>query len=192
LNPFANSDFPRTVSERRGGFSADVRGCLAAAIYITATQQKLVAFFFPPDRRRDDMDRIAELKQLISDELIIEVSEAFKDHAGFRRAFFSDPKGAYRRRFGKELLPGEEIAIEEGVDGTRYLCLPRINARVVVDAPASELSDLELAYTVGGAQQQAQQTQPVQGKSGFEKFCGSLFGNDKGASDTGGTAANQA
>jgi hypothetical protein len=138
------------------------------------------------------MDRIAELKQLISDELIIEVSEAFNDDTGFRRAFFSDPKGAYRRRFGKELLPGEEIAIEEGVDGTKYLCLPRIHARFVIDASASELSDLELAYTVGGAQQQAQQTQQVQAKNGFEKFCGGLFGNDKGASDTGGAGANQA
>lgn len=119
------------------------------------------------------------------------MSEAFNDDAGFRRAFFSDPKGAYRRRFGKELLPGEEITIEEGVDGTRSLCLPRIQARFAVDASASELSDVELAYAFGGKQQQVQQAQPVQGKSGSDKFFGSLFGSDKGASNAGG-GANQA
>lgn len=133
--------------------------------------------------------RIDQLKQLIPDELITEVSEAFDDGAGFRRAFFSDPKGAYRRRFGKELLPGEEITIEEGVDGTRYLCLPRIQARFAVDASASELSDAELAYTVGGKQQQVQQAQPV--KSGTDGFFGSLVGSDKGGASNAGGGANQ-
>jgi hypothetical protein len=139
-----------------------------------------------------DAKRIDQLKQLIPDQLITEVSEAFNDGAGFRRAFFSDPKGAYRRRFGKELLPGEEITIEEDVDGTRYLCLPRRQARFAVDASASELSDAELAYTVGGKQQQVQQAQPVQGKSGTDRFFGSLLGGDKGASNVGGGGANQA
>jgi hypothetical protein len=122
-----------------------------------------------------DPKRIAELRRLIPDELVIQMSEAFEADPGFRRAFFSDPQGAYRRRFGKELLPGEEITIEESADGTRCLCLPRIDARFVLAATASDLSDAELAYAVGGAP-----PKPAQ-KSGFEKFCGGLVGHDKGA-----------
>jgi hypothetical protein len=101
-----------------------------------------------------DANQLAELKQLIPDELVTEVSAGFKADPGFREAFLSDPKDAYRRRFGKELLPGEEITVEARADGTKCLYLSRLDARFVVAAGVNpELSDEELGFAVGGQDQ---------------------------------------
>jgi hypothetical protein len=118
---------------------------------------------------------LTDFKNLISDELVIEVSDALKATPGFRDAFLSDPKGAYHRRFGKELLPGEEITTEARADGSKYLCLPRIGARfVVVSAVDTELSDQELEFAVGG-------TPAAPNDQKGMKFLGKLTGLDSGA-----------
>jgi hypothetical protein len=88
--------------------------------------------------------QLAELKQLIPDELVVQLAEAT-----FRESFISDPKGAYRRRFGTDLLPSEEITVEARSDGTKCLYLPRLDARFVVSSESS-LSDVELELVVGG------------------------------------------
>jgi hypothetical protein len=99
-------------------------------------------------------DRIAELKQLVPEDLVMEIVKAAEVDPAFRDAFYADPKGAYRRRFGTELLPGQDIVVTRRSDGSTHVYLPRIDAGFVVGPavpPDGELSDDELELAVGGS-----------------------------------------
>jgi hypothetical protein len=135
------------------------------------------------------LDRIAELKRLVPDDLVAQVMTAAATDPAFRDAFLADPKGAYRRRFGLELLPGQDIAVEQQADGPIHVHFPRLDAGFVVRPAAAasdaELSDDELELAVGG--QAAQNTQAKGGdKSAFLK---SIFGSGAGTSDANKNAA---
>jgi hypothetical protein len=97
-------------------------------------------------------ERIDELKQLIPDALMTKVAAAAQADHAFRDAFLSDPKRAYRRRFGEELLPGEAITVETRNDGATFFYLPRLDAKLLVHraAKGGTLSDEDLEVVTGG------------------------------------------
>jgi hypothetical protein len=121
-----------------------------------------------------DTKRIAELKQLIPDALVVKVAAAAQADHAFRDAFLSDPKGAYRTRFGEELLPGEDIRVETRDDGATFFYLPRFDAKLLVhcEAKGSMLSDEDLEVVTAG-------TPSAGSKAAFGNY---LFGSDGGAS----------
>jgi hypothetical protein len=98
-------------------------------------------------------ERIDQLKQLIPDALVTKVAAAAQADHTFRDAFLSDPKGAYRTRFGEELLPGEAITVETSNDGATFFYLPRLDAKLLVHREAKggeRLSDEDLEVVTGG------------------------------------------
>lgn len=63
-----------------------------------------------------------------------------------------DPKGAYRARFGEELMPGEEIEPMVNPDGSVALVVPRLQKGVILTGPSgAELSEEELELVSGGS-----------------------------------------
>jgi hypothetical protein len=68
----------------------------------------------------------------------------------FRAAFLVDPKAAYKARFGKELLPGEEVEVKKLKDGATALYLPKYQQGLLIPVEDGELSDEMLDKVAGG------------------------------------------
>jgi len=106
------------------------------------------------------MDSTAQLKQLVSQDLINEIAAAAQKSPPFLNAFLANPKEAYREHFGKELLPGYDIVAERRDDGSHYLYLPQCKSGILLRSAAAKgepsLSDDELELVIGGLAHGAQ------------------------------------
>ncbi len=79
------------------------------------------------------------------------IHEALQRDRGFWPALIKDPKAAYKAKFGKELLPGQEILVEQEGPNRVTFVSPATGLRLPVEYNATgELSDEQLDAVAGG------------------------------------------
>lgn len=91
------------------------------------------------------------ITDLASPELVASIQSAMLADSTFVTTFFADPKGAYRQRFGAELLPGYDLRVERTAEGSAKFSVPGVAGVFFASMSRSnELSDDELEFVSAG------------------------------------------